>query len=182
MGQKSTIDLLPPEVRDKLNELLRSPAYTQKQVRDILNVFLVEIGEEPVMTERIVNRYAAKMDKVGARLKQSRAVADLWIGKLGSEPQGQVGQLLNEVVRNLAFDTAIKLSESDEEMVEPKLIKELAQAIKDLEKAATDNEKRAAEIRRKAREEAAAELTQELKSDGISEELEASIKRILLGK
>jgi len=39
-----------------------------------------------------------------------------------------------------------------------------------------------AEIRKQAREEAAEELTQELKNDGISAELEASIKRILIGK
>lgn len=181
MGRKSTIDMMPPEVRDKLNELLRNPAYTQAQITDWMNDFLEEIGQEPVMTERIVNRYAAKMDKIGAKLKQSRQIADLWIGKLGSQPQGQVGQLLNEVVRNIAFDTAMHMAE-DEEPANPKLIKELAFAIEKLEKAASENEKRAAEIRRQAREEAAEELTAELKNDGISLEVENSIRRILLGK
>lgn len=182
MGVKSTVDLLPEEARNKLNELLRTPAFTQKQVADIMNAFLVDIAEEPVMSQRIINRYAAKMDKVGNRLQQSRQVAEMWIGKLGAEPQGQVGQLLNEVVRNLAFDTALKLSESEgEEPVHPKLIKDLAKAISDLEKAASDNEKRSAEIRRKAREEAAAQATATAKAAGVSEATIDRIRRDVLG-
>ena len=39
-----------------------------------------------------------------------------------------------------------------------------------------------AQIRQQARIEAASELTEQLKNDGLSEQLEASIKRILVGK
>jgi len=181
VGRKSTLSQMPPEVTERLNALLNDGSYTQKQVVSWLNEYLIAIRQQPVITERIVNRYAAKMEKIGSRLKQSREVASMWIGKLGNEPQGQVGQLLNEVVRNLAFDTAMSLSDT-EEPVDPKLIKELAIAIEKLEKAASDNEKRAAQIRQQARAEAAEELTSELKNDGISVEVEQSIKRILLGK
>jgi len=181
MGRKSTLTQMPPEVTARLNELLNDGSYTQKEVVSWLNDFLSQINQPPVMTERIVNRYAARMEKVGASLKQSRQVAEMWIGKLGNEPQGQVGQLLNEVVRNLAFDAAISLSESDQP-AEPKLIKELATAIEKLEKAASDNEKRVQQIKQQARVEAAEELTSELKNEGISEEVEESIRRILLGK
>ena len=70
----------------------------------------------------------------------------------------------------------------DESPAAPGAIKELAMAIEKLESAASKNEARDALIRKQAREEAAQELTEQLKNDGISEELEASIKRILIGK
>jgi hypothetical protein len=180
MPKPSTIDTLPPDILEQLQALLRDPRVTQLDATQRINAILAEQGQEPV-SKSAVNRYAMKMDKVGAKLQQSRAIAEMWIGKLGSEPAGQTGKLLNEVVRNLAFDAAMHMAE-DEEPAHPGAIKELAIAIEKLENAASKNEARDALIRKQAREEAAAELTQELKNDGISEELEASIRRILLGK
>jgi hypothetical protein len=180
MAKPSTIDTLPPDILEQLQALLRDPRVTQLDATLRINAILAEQGQEPV-SKSAVNRYAMKMDRIGAKLQQSRAIAEMWIGKLGSEPAGQTGKLLNEVVRNLAFDAAMHMAE-DEEPAHPGAIKELAIAIEKLENAASKNEQRDALIRKQAREEAAAELTQELKNDGISEELEASIRRILLGK
>lgn len=180
MGIKSTIKSLAPDILEQLQALLRDPRVTQLEATGRINAILLEQGEEPV-SKSAVNRYSLKMDKIGAKLTQSRAIADMWIGKLGNEPAGKVGALLNEVVRNLAFESAMHMSE-DEEPADPKLIQALAVAVEKLERASTENEKRAAQIRQQAREEAAEELTTELKNEGISEALEASIKRILIGK
>lgn len=179
MPKPSSIATLPPDILEQLQALLRDPRVTQLDATQKINDILAQQGEEPV-SKSAVNRYSLKMDKIGAKLSQSRAIADMWIGKLGSEPAGKVGQLLNEVVRNLAFESAMHMAE-DEQPADPKLIKELAFAIEKLEKAASENDKRAAQIRQQARAEAAEELTKELKNDGISAELEASIKRILIG-
>lgn len=180
MAKASTIKTLPPDILEQLQALLRDPRITQMDATQRINAILAEQGTEPV-SKSAVNRYAVKMAEVGAKLQQSRAIADMWIGKLGNEPAGKVGALLNEVVRNLAFESAMHMAEG-EDPADPKLIKELAFAIEKLEKASSENEKRAAQIRQQAREEAAQELTEQLKNDGISEELEKSIKRILIGK
>ncbi|MEW4983081.1 MAG: DUF3486 family protein [Cycloclasticus sp.] len=180
MARQSSIDKLPPEFRDALNELLRDPRVTQLDAAQRVNEMLEQSGEDERVSKSAVNRYAIQMDKVGAKLRQSRQVAEMWIGKLGSEPSGQVGHLLNEVVRNLAFDTAIALSEGDEP-VEPKLIKELSIAIERLEKASSENEKRAAEIRRKTAEEAADKASEKMSEQGMSAESIATIKRDILG-
>jgi hypothetical protein len=180
MPKPSTITSLPPDILEQLQALLRDPRVTQLDATKRINAILTEQGQEP-LSKSAVNRYSMKMDRIGNKLQQSRAIAEMWIGKLGSEPAGQTGKLLNEVVRNLAFDAAMHMAE-DEEPAHPGAIKELAIAIEKLENAASKNEQRDAVIRKQAREEAAAELTQELKNDGISEELEASIRRILLGK
>jgi len=181
MSRASSIDLLPYEFREKLNALLRDPRVSQLEAAAAVNKMLATADEQMRVSKSAVNRYSMKMDAIGKKLKQSREISNMWIAKLGSQPQGQVGLLLNEVVRNLAFDTAIALSK-DEEPVPPKLIKELAFAIEKLERATSENDKRTAQIRQQAREEAAEELTTELKNDGISSEVENSIRRILLGK
>jgi hypothetical protein len=179
MARKSTIDTLPPDILEQLQALLRDPRMTQLDITAQINALLLDKGEEPV-SKSAVNRYAVKMDKIGAKLQQSRQIADMWIGKLGTQPAGQVGNLLNEVVRNLAFDTAIQLSE-DAEPASPKLIKELAIAIERLEKAAGDNEKRAAEIRKQARQEAAEQAVQSAKAGGVSADTIERIRRDVLG-
>lgn len=180
MAKASTIKTLPPDILERLQALLRDPRVTQLDATARINAILTEQGQAPV-SKSAVNRYAMRMAEVGAKLQQSREIAQMWIGKLGSEPQGEVGKLLNEITRNLAFDAVMQLSEGDKPPA-PGAIKELAIAIEKLEKAASVNQARDALIRKQAREEAAQELTEQLKNDGISEELEASIKRILIGK
>lgn len=180
MGKRSSIKSLAPDILEQLQALLRDPRVTQLDATKRINAILAEQGEDRI-SYSAVNRYSMQMDKVGAKLQQSREIAAMWIGKLGSEPQGEVGKLLNEITRNLAFDAVIQLSE-DGKPAAPGAIKELAIAIEKLEKAANVSQQRDAMIRKQAREEAAEELTEQLKNDGISEELEASIKRILIGK
>jgi hypothetical protein len=183
MARKSSIDTLPPDILEQLQALLRDPRMTQLGITAQINALLADKGEEQV-SKSAVNRYAVKMDKIGSKLQQSRQIADMWIGKLGTQPAGQVGNLLNEVVRNLAFDTAIQLSE-DEEPASPKLIKELAMAIAHLEKAASDNDKRRREIEQeatqKARAAAAEQAAQTAQLNGVSPETIERIRRDVLG-
>lgn len=156
MPRASTIDQLPPDILEQLQALLRDPRVTQLDATARINAILAEKGEEPV-SKSAVNRYAVKMDQVGERLRQSRAVAEMWIAKLGASPQGQVGLLINETLRTLAFDLTLKLQEgelTDENM--PAVIdnlKHLSLSVMRLEKAASENVKREQEIKKQAAEE-----------------------------
>ncbi len=168
MGTPSTIKTLPPELLEQLQAWLRDPRITQIEATERLNELLVEIGEKP-RSKSAVNRYAIQMNEVGERIRQSREMADMWIAKLGNQPQGKVGQLLNEIIRNMAFNTAISMSE-EEEPVPPKMLKELAWAIEKLENASTINEKRQREIEQAALKKAALEMENEAKQQGVSAE------------
>lgn len=179
MSKSSTIETLPADILERLQALLRDPRITQMDATQRINAILSEQGEEPV-SKSAVNRYSLKMDKIGAKLTQSRAIADMWIGKLGNEPAGKVGALLNEVVRNLAFESAMHMAE-DEKPADPKLIKELAFAIEKLEKASSENEKRATEIRKQAMQEATEKAADAAKRSGLSAEAIAQFKREMLG-
>jgi hypothetical protein len=150
--QQSSIDLLPDDIRVKLQELLRDPRLTQLGATARINAILEEQGHPERLSKSSVNRYALSMEKVGAKLRQSREVAQMWIGELGAEPAGDVGKLLNEMVRTIAFDLTMRLAEGDIDDIDPKMIKDLATGIHRLERAASENVRLEEETRKKERE------------------------------
>jgi hypothetical protein len=169
MARQSSFNRLPEDIRVKLKELLRDPRVTQVGAAQRINVILEEEGHPERVSESAVNRYAIRMNKVGAKLCQSREIAQMWIGKLGVEPQGEVGKLLNEMVRTLAFEAAMDMAEG-EAPVEPRMLKELSIAIERLERAATTNVKREEEIRKRTLEEAADRVEQAAQQSGMNSE------------
>lgn len=180
MARPSSIDLLPAAAREALQAWLRDPAITQEETTERTNALLAEIGVEHRVSKSAVNRYSMKMEDVGKRLRQSRQMAEMWIGRLGAEPQGKVGHLLNEMIRTLAFETTLKYSEG-EEPLDPKSLKELAIAVHRLEQAAGDAVKREAEIRKQALEEAANQVEKIGAKGGMSQQTIQEIRRELLG-
>lgn len=180
MARKSSIDLLPDEIRDALHELLRDPKVSQLDATLRINELLEAEGVDQEVSKSAVNRYSQRMDAIGAKMRQSRQVAEMWIGKLGNQPQGQVGKLLNEFTRTMAFETALHMSEG-EDPVPPKLLKELSLSIKHLEEAASVNEKREREIRKLAAEEAAGIAETVAKQQGMTRDGIQSIKNQILG-
>ena len=156
MGTPSTIDRLPDDILAQLHELLRDKRVTQLEVTARINKLLAANGEETRISKSAVNRYDLKMREAGAKVAQSREVAKMWIGKLGAAPQGQVGNLVNEILRTLAFDISLKLQGMDlNEETMPEVVdqlKHLSLVAMRLEKAASENVKREDEIRRQERE------------------------------
>jgi hypothetical protein len=177
--QPSTIELLPDEIRQQLQELLRDPRCSQLEATRRINEILEEEGHEERVTKSSVNRYSLRMEQVGAKLRQSREIAEMWVGKLGAQPQGQVGHLLNEMVRTLAFDCAMTLSEGDEP-IPPRMLKDLSIAVERLEKAASENVKREVEVRKQALADAADAAGKTAQQAGVSAETIQKIRRDVL--
>lgn len=180
MARKSSIEMLPAEIREALHELLRDPAVNQLEAAQKVNALLEEEGHKQRVSKSAVNRYSMRMEAVGEKMRQSRQIAEMWIGQLGNQPQGQVGKLLNEFTRTMAFETALNLSEG-EDPVPPKLLKELSLAIKHLEDATSINEKREREIRKLAAEDAAAAAETIAKKQGLTREGVEVLKKEILG-
>jgi hypothetical protein len=157
--QQSSIDRLPEDAREQLRELLRDPAITQVQARERINAILDASDHPERLSYSAVNRYYAKMKEAGAKLRQSREVAEMWIGKLGAAPQGKVGHLVNEILRTLSFDMALVLQDgkldAENGPAVVKMLKGLSLTMMRLEKAASENVKREEQIRKQALEEAA---------------------------
>lgn len=179
MARASTIEQLPADILEQLQDLLRDPRVTQLQATAEINAILQQQGEAPV-SKSAVNRYSLKMEEVGAKLQQSREMANMWIGKLGAAPQGQVGKLINEIIRTMAFDTAMHMSE-DDEPVPPKMLAQLALAVQRLESAANMNEEREKQIRKEMALEAAEAAEESMRGQGMSREAVDTIKKQILG-
>lgn len=194
--QPSSVDLLPAPVRRLLQEMLDNPRITQLQAVEKINQVLAELraaGDpealDPTCPEQVsksaVNRYDLQMRDVGERLRQSREVADRWINKLGAAPQGQVGNLINEILRTLSFDVTLFMQGNslDEESAPAVvgMLKDLALTTMRLEKAANLNVEREREIRKQAMEAAASAAEKTLANQGMSRDSIDTIKREILG-
>ena len=150
----STIDLVPDDIRHKLQELLRDPRVTQMEAAKRINAILEGKGLPERVSKSSVNRYAQRMEEMGKRIRESREIAEMWVGQLGATPQGQVGNFVNETLRTLALDISLiiqdgKLNGKNAPKA-AKMLNNLALAMQRLEKAANLNVEREKEIRQQA--------------------------------
>lgn len=183
MARASTIAKLAPDVLANLQALLRDPRISQLDATAEINTILESRGEETV-SKSAVNRYAMRMEQVGAKLKQSREISQMWIGKLGAAPQGDVGNLVNEILRTVAFDLSIKLQDIEDPDAMPgviKMLKELSLSVMRLEVASSENVKRDKEIRNQERESAAETAASIARKGGATKETIENIKAGILG-
>ncbi|HHF0547136.1 TPA: DUF3486 family protein [Vibrio alginolyticus] len=186
VNRKSKIELLPEDIRAQLNVLIRSGDMTQKDIRDAVNQMIEEAGlpDDAKLSRTGFNRYAKRMEDMGQRLRQSREVAEVWITKLGEAPTSDVGKLLQEFVRTMAFETSMRLMEdADEkqEVIPPKALNQLALVVQRIEKAAMTSHKVEKEIRKAFAEEAAEQAEQIVREAGITDETVQSVKNKILG-
>ncbi|SDK31548.1 DUF3486 family protein [Billgrantia gudaonensis] len=188
MARVSTIERLPDDIRSQLQELLRDPRVTQLETTERINELLEVEGHDERISKSAVNRYAVRMNEVGEKLRQSREVAEMWIAKLGAQPQGQLGHLVNEMLRSMAFDLALKLQEGEltkESMPAViEMVKELSLSVTRLEKASSENVKREELIRQQERARAAEEAADKAESagraQGLSSEGTAALRAAIL--
>jgi len=180
----STIDLLPLDIKAKLQELLQDPRVTQLEATHKINAILEAEGAPERLSKSAINRYAVRMEEIGSKLRQSREVAEMFISKVGAAPQGQVGLLINEMLRSMAFDLSLRLQEAEinEENMPAVIdqVKALALAVQRLEQSATINVKREADIKKTALEDAAKTMETTAKNEGVSAETIQRIRRDVL--
>lgn len=181
-GRASKIDLLPAEIRSQLAMMLRDKAHTQQQIRDIINALIEDygLGDEYKISRTGLNRYASKMENMGAKIRASREMAEVWTKQLGEAPESDVGKLLLEFVKTLAFETSMSMSESEKE-ISPKVLGQLALVAQRVESAQSVNYKREKEIRKDVIEQAAKAVEEAGKQTGASMEDVAKMVKAVYG-
>lgn len=147
-GRASKVDLLPADIQDQLSTMLRNKQYSQEEVRAFINQLIEDAGlsDEYKISRSSLNRYATRMEEMGAKIRASREMAHIWTKQLNEEPQSDIGKLLLEFVKTLAFETSMAMSESGEP-VNPKVLSQLAYVAGEIERAHSVNYKREKEIR-----------------------------------
>lgn len=181
-GRLSKVDLLPDSIREQLHQMLREKRHTQEEIREAINVLIDEhnLPEEMQLSRTGLNRYAIRMEKVGAKIRASREMAEVWAAKLGSAPTSDVGKLLMEFVKTLAFETSMSMAE-DDKPVAPKALGQLALVAQRLEAAAMTSHKREKAIRDAFAQEMAEKTEELVRTGGLSGGAADTIKRDILG-
>ena len=165
MSRPSSILRLPAEAREALDAWLRDPAITRTEATKRTNALLAELGISMRVSRPAVNRYNLRLRAVGEKLRQSRQVAEAWVARLGSAPEGRLGPLIIEMLRTLAFDLALRLqdSELDAETL-PGVVAAASKVTlmaERLERTSEISARRERQLKREAAEELAAQAAQE---------------------
>lgn len=185
MGRQSSIRRLPPHVLEALEGWLRDPAITQEEATRRTNLLLEEVAPERRVSKSAVNRYHADFRETALRMKEAREIARMMIADMGSTPGGQVGHVLTELIRSVSFRIARQI-EAGEFAADalPGVVaqlKDLALVSQRVERASQVSEKREREIRERTAEEAAETAGEAARSQGLSAETVAEIRKKVLG-
>lgn len=187
MPRPSKIDQLPEDAIKALNGWLSQRGMTRTEAHERLVAYLdgIEFEDEPP-SRHAVNRYAIKMDEIGARLQDSHQIAEIWMDKFGALPDGELGQLVVQMVRTLSFEAGKTLFEQGDLDAEElpgvlKMLRDLSMTVVRTERAMSLNAKRIAEIKRETAAQAADVAEKTLTEAGFSAETVAATKNQILG-
>jgi hypothetical protein len=134
-----------------------------------------------------VGDYKKTMESRLVRMREAQEVARVWIDRLGESPDSQMGQLVAEMVKTVAFRTLSDLDDSGE-TVTPGDLMLVAKALQSTASA----QKVDHEFRKKLRDEfqaemkskvesAAGEVQQIARNGGLSDEAAAQMREAVLG-
>jgi hypothetical protein len=158
-------------------------ASVDKLIRDNVTIdeivaHLEELGAD--ISRSAVGRYKKSAEETMKTYRDAQAVAGVWVRKIGEEPDSDVGRLLAEMIKTLAFKTIAEMGVEDNP-AESREIAYLAKAIKDLagaDKLSLDREER---IRDAALAAAAKKVDSVVKTRGLTAEDAAAIRAQILG-
>lgn len=186
-GRVKKTDLLPDDIRKPLLAMLREKRLTQVQIREEINRLIDEAGlpDEMKLSSAGISRLASENEEVARDLRDLREQSKALVAELGDRPTGDTTALILEMTRSLLFRKlrAARRDLEDDGEIDIGLLKNIMLATQRLESAAERSMKREKEIRSAFAEEMATAVTDELRgTDGMSEQLEARIRGVLLGK
>ncbi|WP_109128162.1 DUF3486 family protein [Aggregatibacter segnis] len=180
-GRASKVDLLPPNIKTQLAMMLRDKHLSQAQILEEINDLIRDCGldDSYQLSRTGLNRYASRMEQMASKIRNAREVAEIWTKQFGEAPQSDIGKLLMEIVKNLAFETSIGMSENGK--AEPKDLALLSSAIQRLEQAESLSHKREQAIRKEMAQLAAETAEKVVVQAGLSADTVRTIKEQILG-
>lgn len=173
---RSTIERLPRELRDLCLRLIREGS-TIHQITDKLNELDADVSKSAV------GRYVKNTRELMQRYQAAQAVAGKLVAQIGENPGGDVGALLAEMLKTIAFQLMAEMGTEDAEdlRAKPMDVMLLGKALDHIERAGAVGFKRRIEIERLAlqRQAKAAEAT--AREQGLSDDQWSAIRGKFLG-
>lgn len=179
MGRKSSITRLPKAVRDAIDAELKKGRLTLDELLERLES---EFGDVKLPSRASLGRYKKNFDEISKEHREAMQMAQVWAERIGSEPEGDIGRAVVEIMRTLAFRG---VQDAYEQGLSPKELSVLSLAMQRIEKAGEIGWKTRMAIRQAAREEALAEAAETAekvcRDGGMSADLVSELRRQLLG-
>lgn len=177
MGRRSSIEQLPADLTDLVHRLIRE-GRTIEDITDKLNELDADVSRSAV------GRYVKGARDQMKQYQDAQAVAGQWVTQLGENPTGDVGALLAEMLKTVAFQALASMAPTDDgrgKPTKPMDIMLLAKAIRDLEATSKANIERRERIERQVLERQANAAEKVAKQQGMSSDQWAQIRAQFLG-
>lgn len=177
MGKKGFASRLPQDLREELDRQIVDGKLSVDELWTWLRGRGVEVGRSSV------HRHMQNVEEVAAEVRQAREAASAIVGQLGPEAaEGKVGQLLIEVVQNIAWkiarDTLLNPEGPSLDMEQLMFLTSAVQKLGAAQKTDTD---RRLKIEQEALRKAAAKAETVAKQRGMSADTIEAIKHAVLG-
>ncbi|MCA3413812.1 MAG: DUF3486 family protein [Roseomonas sp.] len=186
MARPSTIARLPSEIREAIGRL-------REQGRTLDEILTHLQGMEVTVSRSALGRHVQQMDKVGERLRRSRAISEALVRQLGDAPESKTARLNIEMMHSFLFDFLASAEEGAEEGSEaalahvrdPKSVALMAEAVQRLTTASRQNVEFVARVEdraaAKAKAGAARAAEAVAREKGLSADTVRAIKASILG-
>lgn len=181
MARKSSVDKARDEVRDLINRMLRDNRLTLDEMKDVLDE---QFPGEPVPSRTALHRYKQGFAEIMRSHREIQAASQALVAELGENFDDKSGALLAQAVTTLA--TRATHDALGQEATDIGDVLDLTRAAKYAQETRALSRKERLAVAKEAREQQLQEQEQRLVemrgSDGMSEQLEARIRNVLLGK
>lgn len=145
MPRTSKVRRLPPELREQLHSML-----DQGISLDEITAHLKSLGAD--VSRSGLGRYKQQVDKVAARLRESRQMAEAVMERMGAEAAtGKSGDALIQMLTTLTTDYMLRRLDDPEAELEVDELRALARAVKERAQAARATQDYLEKVREDAR-------------------------------
>lgn len=188
MPRPSSVDKLPPEVREEIGRL-RSLGWTIDQILEHLRALF-----DQAPSRSALGRHIQGLDKLGEKMRRSRQVAEALVRELGTAPESQAARLNIELLHSAILDLHMRAADGEDGIDpfgkatlagNPEGAMMLAKALDHLSSASKRNvefmEKVEARATERAKKEAATAVEVVAKQRGIGAETLEAIKVGIFG-
>lgn len=186
--QPSSIDKLPPEVRDEVNRARQQFGWTIDQ----LVAYCSEEGHH--VTRSAMGRHVRSLhldvEAAAEKMNRAQSISTALVERFGDKPDNELARLNIQMLHGQVFDAILAEDDLVDEEGNPlpidslKLVR-LTKSIQQLLSAEKMNAERVAQIRREARaeatKEAAENATKEARAKGLSKDTVEAIRIAVLG-
>lgn len=190
MGRKSSIDRLPDAIKAHIQGQLADGSMTLDElIADLRTRFPEEADAGDLPSRSAVGRYGQKLERRLAAIRASTEAAKIIRAQAGDREDAR-SEALTAMIQSELFESIMALQEADDAEMSPSerigLLADAAKNIATLTRSSVTLKKYQVEAEARARAALLAEQEQRLVemrgSDGMSEQLEDRIRKILLGK